>query len=102
MSAGSRPNSSTCFSFSTPATLFSSMFTDLLHVGLLELTPLLLQAIVLVVPHEVDVLISKLVDRGLPFFMFSSSCAHHLLDMLLVVLHISLSIPPMVAKVLQD
>eukprot|EP00972_Heterocapsa_arctica_P034055 5012977-Heterocapsa_arctica.AAC.1 len=78
------------------------MFTNLLHVGLLELTPLLLQPICLVVPHEIDTLIVQLVDRGLPFSMFSSSCAHHLLDLLLVVLHVSLSIPPMVAKVLQD
>eukprot|EP00972_Heterocapsa_arctica_P044583 6578882-Heterocapsa_arctica.AAC.1 len=83
MSAGSRPNSSSCLSFSTPAVLFSSMFTDLLHVGLLELTPLLLQPGVLLVQHEVDALIVQLVDRGLPFFMFSSSCVHHLLGLLL-------------------
>eukprot|EP00972_Heterocapsa_arctica_P101169 14912908-Heterocapsa_arctica.AAC.1 len=73
------------------------MFTNILHVDLLELTPLLLQPVILLVQHEVDALIVQLADRGLPFFMFSSSCVHHLLDLLLVVLHVSLNTLPMVA-----
>eukprot|EP00972_Heterocapsa_arctica_P057583 8495242-Heterocapsa_arctica.AAC.1 len=69
---------------------------------MLIFSSLLLQPVLLLVEHEIGALIVQLVDRGLPFLMFSSSCVHHLLGLLLAVFHVSLNIILMVVKVLQD